>query len=64
MWEQRSPLLLQVAGPHHGEGAPADADHGRVVEQQAVELDRRDLTAGEADVSMGRGDVAASSASW
>ena len=38
-----------VAGPGEREGTPADADDVDVVEQQPVDLHRRDLARGEAD---------------
>ena len=44
------PLLVHVARPDHRVGAPADAAHVDVVEQQPVHLDLGDaLAAGEAD---------------
>ena len=47
---QVGPLLLHVARPGHGVGAPADPAHVDVVQQQPVDLDLRDaLTGGEAD---------------
>ena len=46
---QLRPLLGEVAGVGGRPCAPADADRVDVVEQQPVDLDGRDLAAGEAD---------------
>ena len=43
------PFGADVAGTTERVGAPTDTDHRHVVEQQAIDLDDRDVAGGEAD---------------